>query len=172
MKTVANRAILLGTLVLACWVQVGAQRSGNTTLVVRVSPEAHVVPSQVSLRFRTSADGVGDITSQTQVIAAWVRAIPGQHIRLTARLAAFSGPAGAGSTPTIRWSGTSVHSTGGGQTATCTNGTLPAGAALDLVAGWQRSGTLTCAIAFGLADPQSLPAGTYTGTIDLDLRSE
>jgi len=172
MKSLAKRSILISALVAACWVQVGAQRSGNTTLVVRVTPEAHLIPSQVSLRFRTSPGGAGDITSQTEIVAAWVRAVPGQHIRLTAHLAELSGPAGPVSSQTVRWRGAPLQATGGGQTATCTNGTLASGSSQDLIAGWQRSGTLTCAIAFGLADPQSLPAGTYTGRVDLNLRSE
>jgi hypothetical protein len=172
MKSLVKRSILVSTLVVACWVQVGAQRSGNTTLIARVGPEAHLSPSQVSLQFRTSAGGGGNIASQTAIVAAWVRAAPGQHIRLTARLAQFSDAAGAIFPETVRWTGAPVQATGGGQAATCTNGILQSGSTEDLIAGWQRSGTLTCAIAFALADPQSLPAGTYTGKIDLTLRSE
>jgi hypothetical protein len=172
MKTLAKRSILVSALVAACWVQVGAQRTGNTTLVVRVTPEAHLTPSQVSLRFRTSAGGAGDITSQTEIVAAWVRAAPGQHIRLTASLGQLSDATGAVFSQAVRWTGAPFQATGGGQTATCTSGILQSGSSQDLIAGWQKSGTLTCAIAFGLADPQSLPAGTYTGRVDLNLRSE
>jgi hypothetical protein len=172
MKALIKRSILVVALVAACWVQSGAQRSGNTTLVVRVTPEAHLMPSQVGLRFRTSPGGVGDITSQTATISAWVRAVPGQHIRLTASLAQLSDATGAVFSQAVRWNGTPIQATGGGQTAICTNGTLQSGSTQDLIAGWQRSGTLSCAVSFGLSDPQGLPAGSYTGRVDLNLRSE
>jgi len=172
MKALAKRSILLGALVVACWFQVGAQRTANTTLVVRVTPEAHLNPSQVSLRFRTSADGTGEVTSQTASIAAWVRALPEQRIHLTALLTGFSGPPAAAASPLIRWTGSPMRATGGGQSATCTNGAFSGAASQDLIAGWQRSGTVTCAITFELADPHSLPPGTYNGTVNLSLRAE
>jgi hypothetical protein len=35
------------------------------------------------------------------------------------------------------------------------------------VAGWQKSGTLECAVTWQLADPRSLLPGRYTGLVEL-----
>jgi hypothetical protein len=172
MKPLVKRSLLVAILLLACWMQVGAQRDGNITLVVRVTPEAHIMPSQVSLRFRISGDSASDIVSQNEVVAAWVRAVPGQHIRLTANLRGLIGPLGAVPSPTVHWTGKRAQATGGGQVASCTSGTLASGSTSDLIAGWQRSGMLSCAVAFGLPNPQSLPPGAYTGQVDLAISAE
>jgi hypothetical protein len=169
-----KRASLLIAAMAALWpaARVGAQRSATTILVVRVAPEAHLNPSQVTLHFRVSTDGASDITAQTETVAAWVRALPGQRIRLTAGPAILTGPAGAVPGSLIRWSGSAARATSGGQSATCTSGSFEGTAAQDLVAGWQRSGTLTCAVTFSLSDPRSWPPGAYAGVVDLALRAE
>ena len=169
-----NRAILAGAVVALVWplARVGAQRTATTSLVVQVAPEAHLNPSQVELQFVVSGDVAGDVTSQAAAIDAWVRVLPGQRIRLLAHIASLSGPSGAIPASAIRWSGSNTHATWGGQTAVCAGGSFAGGASQDLVAGWQRSGTLGCAVTFSLADPRSLAAGVYTGVVDLALRAE
>jgi hypothetical protein len=151
---------------------VGAQRSATATLAVHVSPEARLNPAQVALWFVVTADGLGDVTSQTQAIAAWVRALPGQRIRVMARMANLVGPSGAVPTGAVQWSGARQQATAGGQSATCSTGSFAAGATQDLVAAWEFSGKLTCAVTFSLADPRSLAPGTYAGAVDLTLRAE
>ena len=169
-----NRAILASVVVLMFWPasRSGAQRTGSATLVLRISPEAHLHPEQVALRFTVTADGLGESTSQTEAIAAWVRALPGQRIRLSARIASLSGPSGAVSSAAIRWSGASQRASGGGQSATCASGSFAGGATQDLIDAWRTSGTLTCEVTFSLVDPRSLPPGIYSGAVDLTLRAE
>lgn len=149
-----------------------AQRSGSTSLTVQVLPEERLTPSQASLRFVVSADGAGDISTQTVMITAWVRALPGRRIRLTATPNVLSGPAGPLPASALHWSGSVTNAKAGGQEAICTAGSFPAAAPADLIAGWNRSGIITCAVEFSLADPRSLPAGTYAGTVMLALHSE
>ena len=171
---VAKRTMVAGAVIAAFWpsARVGAQRSGSTIVAVHVEPEAHLNPSQVALRLVVSADGSDDIASQTAVIAMWVRALPNQRIRLIGHLANLSGPAGAVPISAIRWSGSTLAAGSGAQAASCAGGSFASGDTQDLVAGWQRSGMLTCAVTFSLADPRSLPPGAYTGVVDFILRTE
>jgi hypothetical protein len=149
-----------------------AQRTGSTTLVVRVTPEQHLSVSHVALQFRVSADGVGDITNQAATVSAWVRALPGQRIRLTATIGNVSGPAGLVPPTAIRWTGSPARATPGGQEASCTSGGFESLAPQDLVAGWTRSGMVTCTVTFSLAAPRDFLPGVYAGTVDLALRTE
>jgi hypothetical protein len=167
-----GKLILAGVALLGLAAVVMAQRTASNTLVVRVAPEQHLSVSQVALQFRVSADGVGDITNQVETLAAWVRALPGQRIRLTARIGNVSGPAGPVAPSAVSWSGSRGLATGGGQEALCTSGAFESSAPQDLVAAWNRSGTLSCAVVFSLAAPRSLPPGVYRGTVDLALRAE
>ena len=150
----------------------GAQRTATTNLVVQVAPEARLSPSRVELRFVVSGDAASDLTNQTAAIAAWVRALPSQRIRLLAHFAGLSGPSGTVPTSAIRWTGSNTHATLGAQASTCAGGSFAGGASQDLVAGWQRSGMLACAVTFSLADPRSLTPGVYSGVVDLTLRAE
>lgn len=164
-KTAAVTALLL-----ACLVSLsGAQRSGTTALVVHVNQEARLDPPQVALNFRVSADGASDVTSQTATVAAAVRALPGQQIRVTAQLVTLTGPDGPVPVTQVGWVGSTTRATAGGQAATCSSGTFQPGATQDLVLGWQRSGVLTCAVDFALAAPRNLPPGLYSGTVNLAL---
>ena len=167
-------AILASAVVLMFWpaIRAGAQRTGSTTLLLRVSPEAHLNPERIALRFTVTADGLGESARQTENIAAWVRALPGQRIRLIARMASLSGPSGAIPSGAVRWNGANQMASGGGQAASCASGSFAGGATQDLVDAWRTSGTLTCAVTFSLADPRSLPAGAYVGSVDLTLRAE
>jgi hypothetical protein len=174
LKLPLKRAILISAVLAAFWPggRVCAQRTGSTTLALHVSPEAHLGPSQVALRFVVTADGIGDISSQTEAIAAWVRALPGQRIRLIARIASLAGPSGTVPIEAVQWSGASQRATGGGRAAACSSGSFAGGTTQDLVAAWQSSGTLICSVTFSLGDPHSLPPGVYTGAVDLTLRAE
>lgn len=164
------KTAVVATLLMAYFVSpVAAQRSGTTTLAVQVNPEARLDPQQVALNFRVSADGASDVTNQTAMVAAWVRALPGQQIRVTARLNAFHGPDGPVPPTQLIWVGSTTRATAGAQAATCSSGTFQTGAAQDLVLGWQRSGVLTCALDFALAAPRTLSPGLYSGTVNLAL---
>ena len=163
-----SKTAVVAALLLACLVsRSGAQRSGTTTLVVQVNQEARLDPQQVALNFRVSADGASDVTTQTASVAASVRAVPGQRIRVTASLASLNGPDGPVPVTQVGWAGSTIHATAGGQAAACSSGTFQPGAAQDLVTGWQQSGILTCAVSFELAAPRSLAPGLYSGTVNL-----
>jgi hypothetical protein len=169
-----KRAVLVSAAIAMFWSpgRGGAQRSASATLTVRVSPEARLNPEQVALRFVVTEDGLGEVTSQTETVAAWVRALPGQRIRVMARMANLAGPSGAVPSEAVRWSGARQRATAGGQSAACSTGSFAAGATQDLVAGWESSGTLTCAVTFSLVDPRGLAPGAYAGAVDLTLRAE
>ncbi|MGO9255351.1 MAG: hypothetical protein ACLQU1_03480 [Bryobacteraceae bacterium] len=176
LKDMADKAVMpsktgaVAVLLLACVISpAGAQLSGTTSLVLQVNPEARLDPQQVAVNFRVSAGGASDVTRQTTSVAAWVRALPGQQIRVTARLVSLNGPDGAASVMAVRWAGSTTRATAGGQAATCSSGTFEPGATHDLVLGWQRSGILTCAVNFELAAAQNLPPGLYSGIVDLAL---
>jgi len=157
---------------LALVAAVGAQHQASTGLAVQVTPEAHLDPTQVALRFQVSEDGTGDITSQTQAIAAWVRALPNQQIRVTARLENVTGPDSARLASGIQFSGSATRATEGARGATCASGSFVGGAAQELVAGWRRNGRLTCSVRFALANPRSLQPGVYAAVLSLAVRAE
>ena len=98
-----------------------------------------------------------------------MRALPAQQIRVTARLVSLNGPDGPVPVTAVGWAGSATRATAGGQAATCSTGTFQPGATQDLVAGWQRSGILTCAVNFELVAPRNLSPGLYTGTVNLAL---
>ena len=133
-----------------------AQQRPSTVLVVRVAPEAHVNPPQVTLNFQVSADPTASITTQTVALSAWVRAQAGRPIRLTGTL--------AGSTPVV-WTGSVAQASAGGRQAGCTTGSFSSSPTQDLASNWQTSGTLTCLLTFSLPDPQNLAPGSYSATL-------
>jgi hypothetical protein len=141
---------------IAFFVVAGAVQNPTTTLVVQVAPEAHVNPPQTTLSFVVSPDGAGDITTKTVALSAWVRALRGQPIRLTATQ--------IGSIP-VTWKGTAIQSTAGGRQAACTSGSFAGSSTQDLSSNWQTSGTLQCQVSFSLSDPRRLLPGTYTTTL-------
>jgi hypothetical protein len=149
-----------------------AQQTVTTTLQVRIQAEAHVAPQRISLRFRVSPDGLSDVASQTESITAWVRALPGQRIRLEADVLALAGPNGPIAPAALRWSGSVLRASPGARGAACTAGTLDSGHRMDLISDWTLSGSMTCAVTFSVVSPRTLPPGPYMGTIDLVLRSE
>ena len=149
-----------------------AQQTTTTKLQVQIQPEAHLAPQQISLSFRVSPDGSSDVTSQTESIAAWVRALPGQRIRLQTRVVSLTGPTGPISPTALGWSGGLIRAGSSAQNAACTAGTFDGVQAADLIANWTRSASLACAVTFSLISPSTLPPGSYSGTIELTLRSE
>jgi DNA-binding response OmpR family regulator len=153
--------------------QLKAQSSvSSTALTVRVEPEARLSQSQVPIQFLVSSDGTADVVSQSAIVAAWIRAMPGQQIHLTARAGAVTGPSGATGAAEIRWNGSLTSATVGGQSATCTTGLLVSNTWQALVTGWQQSGTLICSLKFELTNPRVLAPGAYAAVVDLDLRAE
>ena len=149
-----------------------AQQNAATTLQVVIQPEVHLAPQQISLRFQVSPDGSSGVTSQTESIAAWVRALPGQRIRLQARVLSLTGPTGPISPTALGWSGSLVRASASAPAAAGTAGTFEAANPGDLISNWMRSASLTCVVTFSLLSPGTLPPGSYTGTIELTLRSE
>jgi len=146
-----------------------AQHTGTTVLAVRVDPESTWTPGHSTLIFHVSSDGASDLTSQPQPIQAWVRTVPGQTIHLTAS-ATLSGPSGTVPLSNLRWRGMASGATGGGKQANCTTGSFAGGPTQELVAAWNRSGTLNCTVTFSLAEPRALPRGTYTALLDFAIR--
>ena len=156
-------------LLLAFVVVLGGVQSGTTRLAVQVNPEARLDPRQITLNFRVSANGDTDVTSQVTNVLAWVRTLPVQQIRVTAQFVSFQGPGGPMPAVAVRWAGSKVRATAGGNVATCSSGTFEPGAIQDLVLGWQRSGILACAVKFELTAPRNLSPGPYSGTVNLAL---
>lgn len=145
-----------------------SQRTGGSTLMLQVQPEEHVSPSQVPFSIEVKADG-SVVASVPVDITAWVRALPNRQIQLSARAGTLTGPVGAVSVSAIKWSGSMGRTTGGGEAAVCTSGSLGDGDGL-LVSGWKQSGALTCQVSFSLV-PDGLAAGIYTGQVELSLRT-
>lgn len=139
-------------------------RGASTTLVVRVMPEARIDPSQIALEFR-----VADTVAQTVNVAAWVRSLPNQQIRVSARLDKLEGPSGPVPVTAVSWTGAVARATAGGNQARCTSGAFAAGQTQDLVLSWRQSGTLTCTFAFTLAESGNLSPGLYSGTVNLSV---
>jgi hypothetical protein len=168
------RALIVLTITTAFWpaARVAGQRAGSTTLLVNVVPEFQVTPTQLSVRFIVSGDGATDILTQTALVAARARALPNRQIHLTASLGDVTGPTGAAPSAIIEWIGLSLGATGGAQSATCTSGSLAAGSLQDLAAVWPSSGSITCRIAFTLANPRNLPPGSYSTVIAVALHAE
>jgi hypothetical protein len=174
-KALQFGALLFGILAIANLtprLKAQQQRAGGTALAVSVGPEARLSQPQVVIRFVVSADGAGEVVTQSAVVGAWVRSLPGQQIRLTSRSGEVQGPRGPVRDAAIRWSGALAQATGGGQSAACASGSLVSEAQQDMVSGWSSSGTLSCAVNFELLNPRDLPPGVYTAVIDLDLRAE
>jgi hypothetical protein len=165
----AHRAGVILIVAAALWpaARVAGQRAGSTSLLVNVVPESQLTPSRLSMRFNVSADGSADDLRQISIVTARVRTLPNHPIHLTARMGAVTGPSGAAPQAIVEWSGSSLAAAGGAQGSTCTSGSLAAGASQDLVAEWPTSGSITCRIAFRLANPRDLPPGSYTASLDL-----
>jgi hypothetical protein len=160
-------AALVVVLMLALSPRAPGQRGASTTLVVRVMPEARIDPSRIALEFR-----VADTVVQTVNVAAWVRSLPNQQIRVSARLEKLEGPNGPVPVTAVSWTGAVAHATAGGNQARCTSDAFAAGQSQDLTLGWRQSGTLTCTFAFRLAESNNLAPGLYSGTVDLSVTTQ
>lgn len=132
----------------AAGIELRAQQSPTMSLAVRAGPEAHVTPGRVSLRFVISPDGV-PVALQTVVISAWVRALPGERILLSARSSGdLKGDSVSVPISAVQWAGVLTRSVTGAETARCNGGYLNRDSSVELVAGWLRSGILTCQATF------------------------
>ena len=149
-----------------------AQSSGSTTLVLSVPTEARLDPDHIALAFRVSQDGTADVTTMPAQIVARVRALPGQSVRITALLAGLQGPSGPAPATLVSWTGTATSASGNARQATCSNGVFGSGDPQDLVAGWQTSGILTCALNFQLTQPRTLAPGAYSGVVSLAVAAQ
>jgi hypothetical protein len=148
-----------------------AQHSATTTLAL-VVPEAWVQPQQVPLTFQVSADGAADIVSQGASVAAGVRALPGEAIRVTMQLANLQGPGKSGlrrQSAMERHRGPRHRRRAGGSVhfrRSDRRGSRPGPGE-----GWQKSGTVECAVTRQLADPRSLPPGRYSDLVQITAAS-
>ncbi len=162
---IGGRGLRLFVLLLGA---VTAASSAGTGLVIQVNPEVHLSPSSANLTFRVTQAGE-IVASQPLTVNAWVRALPGQQIRLTARVKSLTGPAGSVPVSSLRWSGSVAKATGGGATASCTSGTFADSLAESLISGWARSGIVACDLTFSLATDSGVPTGIYTAEVELAL---
>jgi hypothetical protein len=145
-----------------------AQSSG--TLVIQVNPEAHLSPSMAVLSFQVTTPGE-TIASTPVTLTAWVRSLPGQEIRLSARAVSLAGPTGTVAADAIQWIGTMESATAGATAATCTTGGFDQAPLQQLISGWSQSGIARCRVIFSLATQADWPAGAYTAEINFDLSS-
>lgn len=112
-RTVAVLISILGMAAAVC-----AQMSRGSALVVSVQPEAHLNISTATLTFQVTEPGE-TVSSQAISVTAWVRALPGQHIRLSAESVSLTGPAGAVPAAALTWNGSMANATAGAKTASC-----------------------------------------------------
>jgi hypothetical protein len=149
--------------------QVPAQQSRSTALVVRVGPEVKLIPEQVAIHFLVPADNTADSINQNTAIEAWVRAFPGERIRLTAVLSGVQGPEGAVPGNSVRLTGSKSTATGGGLAASCSSGTFDVDKPQDLVSNWQESGIVACNLTLTLTNAVSRAPGEYTGIVTFSI---
>lgn len=160
------------------------QAAAGSALVLQIGPEARLEPARLTLRFQIAPDGSAP-AGETVTVTAWIRTLPGQAVRLRARLGSLSGP-GSAAASGVAWSGAALRASGGAAAASCAGGVLSAssgaeapfgaagispGAAAEPVAGWTGSGTLACALTFKLLAPGGLPPGWYAAVADLTLEA-
>ncbi|MEI9971796.1 MAG: hypothetical protein WDO73_06915 [Ignavibacteriota bacterium] len=112
------------------------------------------------------------MTTQTAVVTAKVRALSGQKFRVMARMTNLQGPAGGAPAATLRWTAAVVSATAGATQATCAGGAFRGATSQDVVQGWGRSGTLSCAMTFELTGARTLPPGVYSGIVDLSVGAQ
>ena len=136
----------------------------NSALVIQINPEAHLDPSTIQLTFPVTNPGEV-VTSQPVTVTAWVRALPGQQIHLTAQMSGLTGPS-------LQWQSASGRATGGGTTAVCASGDFSSGQTQQLIQGWTQSGIATCTLTFSLATQSTWQPGTYTGSVALNLSAQ
>ena len=162
---------LLGVL-FAMALVVRAQEGSSSSLVLRVEERARVTPGAASLRFVIPADD-GLPTPQTVAVSAWVRARRGQRIVISARPSGnLMGDAGEIPVSAVQFAGTTVLAMHGAESASCTQGSLGDNAAVELVAGWQQSGILTCQVAFSLAGRKGLRPGVYSTQLTFSVAAQ
>ena len=144
------------------------QNNGSSGLVLRVNPEAHLTPSSAQLAFHVARPGDTAISSPVTV-NAWVRALPGQQILLTAHVRKLTGPVGDVPFAALQWSGQMLSAKGGGQAANCLGGGFSSGPDQPVIGGWNESGIATCSMRFSLTTNSTWLQGDYAGQVDLQL---
>jgi hypothetical protein len=153
------------SMLLCSTMQIPAQQTRSTAVLVRVGPESRLMPEQMLVRFLVPADNQSDSINQTAAVEAWVRGLPGDRIRVSALLSALQGPEGPVPASAVRWSGSTGNATGGGLAASCLSGTFASDKPQEFVLNWQESGTITCNLTFSLTGSLSRSPGVYTGTV-------
>jgi len=148
-------------------VAAGAQQTGSG-LVVHIEPEAHLSPLSATLSFTVANPG-GIVASDPVAVNAWVRALPGQQILVTALASDIVGPFGRIGRSALAWTGIMQTTTGGAATATCTSGSFEQDRLRQLISNWNQSGIARCTVVFSLTTQPSWPAGAYSGRVDFAL---
>ena len=167
-----NRARrIVAILLLYIWLIPTNAETAQSTLSLIIKPEAFLEPKIIQLEIPVR-DGGPALVSQTVLVRSWVRALPNQHISLTATATRISGPYGTVRSTDITWESTMIRATGGGSAAACTAGTFQNGSEQPLVSGWNRSGIVDCNVTFKVSVPANWPPGVYTGSLNLQLRAE
>ena len=145
-----------------------AQNFAASALVIRVDPEIHLDTPSASLSFQLNNPGE-TLYSQPVAVTAWVRALPGQQIHLTALLQSLKGPSGDAQPASLTWTGAMSSATGGATAASCSAGGFSNNEPQQLIANWTQSGIARCAFTFALATNSSWPAGRYDGAVSFSL---
>jgi len=132
-----------------------AGSGGSSGLVIQVKPEAWVDPPDIHLTFQVNQPGEV-VDSAPLTVTGWVRALPGQPIRIL-----------ASSDRSVDWSSFRLSATGGAAAASCLSGGLDTGLTQDLVSNWTQSGIIRCSITFHLHSQNDWLPGTYNVRIAL-----
>jgi hypothetical protein len=144
---------------------------GTGFLVLRVEPEAKVVPSQFALNFTIPADG-SPVEPATATISVWVRALRGQTILVSAKpQSELRGDTTVIPISSVQWASTAVHAASGAETASGNGGYLDSGSVSQLVTGWQTAGMLTLRMSFSLLQPNRFPPGFYSAAVIFQVKA-
>ena len=161
--------VLVGSF-LAVGFVIRAQQTSASALQLRVEEKASVTPGKALLQFVIPVDNTMP-ARQIVDVSAWVRARRGQRIVVSAAAAGnLVGSGGEIPLAAVQFAGTTVQATYGAESASCTRGSL--GASVELVAGWQTSGILTCEVAFSLADREGLAPGVYSTQLTFSVAAQ
>ncbi len=172
MQRVSSRAaavIALAASILA--LALHAQNSAGSGLVIQVNPESYLDTPVAGLSFQVNNPGE-TVYSRPVTITAWVRALAGQQIHVTLQPQMLNGPAGTAPSARLSWTAVMASATGGATAATCISSNFSAGPLQQLIGNWTRSGIAKCTVTFALTTDSTWTAGSYTGTVALNLSAQ
>jgi hypothetical protein len=145
-----------------------AENSVSSGLTIQVNPESYLDTPVASLSFQVASHG--EIAySQPVTITAWVRALPGQQIHLTAQVSSLSGPSGSAPDASLAFTAAMSGASGGATDATCASGNFTGPYPQQLINDWNRSGIARCIVIFALVPGAAATAGTYNASVSFSL---